>query len=350
MAYHCLWSLGFQDTDTRVLAHSLLGCAVYGAFATKVTIVRSTGLPGLALPVAGGFMFAMLIGAWLTSALWFIDEQRLARRLILLSGIDRVVRAGRLVPRAVLVIMLFVGPQVMAEDKPAEEGGEAAGAAPYADPADSGDRLGAGGDTGGEAASAGEALFTDNCGACHTLSAAGTSGIVGPSLDGTSLDVAVIAAIVRDGRGSMPAFGGELSDGDHFRGRRLRGGARSGRAAGPPRTCGLAGAALAHAPLIRCRVGPRRLALVRGTPAAWRRRGPARPPAAAPRCGGEAAPEAFGSCTALIPFGRRFAPRGPGAGPPLHPWTTSCWSRRCAATAAPYPRCHHPEADRDRRW
>ena len=54
VAYHCLWSLGFQDTDTRVLAHSLLGCAVYGAFAAKVTIVRSKGLPGLALPVAGG--------------------------------------------------------------------------------------------------------------------------------------------------------------------------------------------------------------------------------------------------------------------------------------------------------
>ena len=75
VAYHCLWSLGFQDTDTRVLAHSLLGCAVYGAFAAKVTIVRSRGLPGIALPVAGGLMFAVLIGAWLTSALWFIDER-----------------------------------------------------------------------------------------------------------------------------------------------------------------------------------------------------------------------------------------------------------------------------------
>ena len=55
--------------------HSLLGCAVYGAFAAKVTIVRSRGLPGIALPVAGGIMFAVLIGAWLTSALWFIDER-----------------------------------------------------------------------------------------------------------------------------------------------------------------------------------------------------------------------------------------------------------------------------------
>ena len=74
VAYHCLWSLGFQDTNTRVLVHSLLGCAVYGAFAAKVMIVRSRGLPGLALPLAGGIMFAVLIGTWLTSAYWFIDN------------------------------------------------------------------------------------------------------------------------------------------------------------------------------------------------------------------------------------------------------------------------------------
>src|SRR3954452_13849507 len=52
VAYHCLWSLGFQDTSTRVLVHSLLGCAFYGVFVTKVTIVRSKGLPGIALPLA----------------------------------------------------------------------------------------------------------------------------------------------------------------------------------------------------------------------------------------------------------------------------------------------------------
>jgi hypothetical protein len=75
VAYHCLWSLGFQDTDTRVLAHSLLGCAVYGAFAAKVTVVRSRGLPAAALPIAGGVMFAALVLAWYTSALWFVREQ-----------------------------------------------------------------------------------------------------------------------------------------------------------------------------------------------------------------------------------------------------------------------------------
>src|SRR3954449_8538317 len=45
VAYHCLWSLGFQDTDARVLVHSLFGCLVYGAFAAKVLIVRSPKLP-----------------------------------------------------------------------------------------------------------------------------------------------------------------------------------------------------------------------------------------------------------------------------------------------------------------
>ena len=74
VAYHCLWSLGFQHTSTRVLAHSLLGCAFYGAFVAKVTIVRSKGLPGIALPLAGGAMFAILVFAWETSALWFIGE------------------------------------------------------------------------------------------------------------------------------------------------------------------------------------------------------------------------------------------------------------------------------------
>ena len=75
VAYHCLWSLGFQNTTGRVLAHSILGCAFYGAFAAKVTIVRSRGLPGAALPIAGGLTFAVLVLAWYTSALWFIGEK-----------------------------------------------------------------------------------------------------------------------------------------------------------------------------------------------------------------------------------------------------------------------------------
>ena len=74
VAYHCLYQLAFQDTDTRVLVHSLLGCAFYGAFAAKVVIVRSHSLPGWALPVAGGLVFTILVAVWLTSGLWFISE------------------------------------------------------------------------------------------------------------------------------------------------------------------------------------------------------------------------------------------------------------------------------------
>ena len=74
VAYHCLYQLAFQDTSARVLAHSLLGCAFYGAFAAKVVVVRSHSLPGFALPLAGGLVFTVLVGVWLTSGLWFISE------------------------------------------------------------------------------------------------------------------------------------------------------------------------------------------------------------------------------------------------------------------------------------
>jgi hypothetical protein len=74
VAYHCLYQLAFQHSSARVLAHSLLGCLFYGAFATKVMIVRSRGLPGIVLPIAGGVLFTLLIAVWLTSGLWFISK------------------------------------------------------------------------------------------------------------------------------------------------------------------------------------------------------------------------------------------------------------------------------------
>lgn len=71
VAYHCLWALGFQQTTTRVLLHSILGCAFYGAFVTKMLVLRSARLPGWALPLAGGILTALLVGLWFTSSLWF---------------------------------------------------------------------------------------------------------------------------------------------------------------------------------------------------------------------------------------------------------------------------------------
>jgi Family of unknown function (DUF6529) len=75
VAYQCLWALGFQSTDTRVLVHSLLGCAFYGVFTIKVLAVRVHGLPDATLPLVGGLLFAVLVGLWLTSALWFLTSR-----------------------------------------------------------------------------------------------------------------------------------------------------------------------------------------------------------------------------------------------------------------------------------
>jgi hypothetical protein len=80
VAYHCLWSIGFSADlgVNRVFIHSIAGCLFYGAFAAKVMVVRSKGLPGWALPVVGGLVFTGLVVAWLTSAFWFFDTQGVA--------------------------------------------------------------------------------------------------------------------------------------------------------------------------------------------------------------------------------------------------------------------------------
>jgi hypothetical protein len=74
VAYHCLWSLGFQTTDARVVAHSLLGCTVYGAFVAKVVTVRSRGAASWQFPLFGGLLFTALVGVVLTSAVWYLSE------------------------------------------------------------------------------------------------------------------------------------------------------------------------------------------------------------------------------------------------------------------------------------
>jgi len=76
VVYHCLWSLGFETdaSSTRRFFHSLFGCAFYGAFTVKVLAVRSHRMPGWTLPVVGGLVFTLLVGLWLTSALWFFNH------------------------------------------------------------------------------------------------------------------------------------------------------------------------------------------------------------------------------------------------------------------------------------
>ncbi|WP_442941474.1 DUF6529 family protein [Nocardia sp. NBC_00403] len=74
VAVHCLYAMGFQDYQTRVLLHSLFGCFFYGAFVAKMLLLTRKGLPGWVIPVAGGLTLSGLVGIWLTSALWFFQH------------------------------------------------------------------------------------------------------------------------------------------------------------------------------------------------------------------------------------------------------------------------------------
>jgi cytochrome c553 len=154
VAYHCIFKLGFQHPDNRVLAHSLFGCAVYGGYAAKVTIVRLHRWPRLVLPVAGGLLFSILIGVWYTSALWLYRHTTSAAP---------------------------------------------AYSVPAPIPANA-------------HAAAGKAVFASaGCGACHTLKAAGASGTVGPNLDTLQPAYPQVVQQVTNGSGVMPSFAKKLS-------------------------------------------------------------------------------------------------------------------------------------------
>ncbi len=83
VGYHCLWALGLEvghlpdgeKVSLRTLVHGLLGCAVFGAVVVKVTAVRSRRAPGWFLPVAGGLLFALLMGVLLTSVAWYVTAK-----------------------------------------------------------------------------------------------------------------------------------------------------------------------------------------------------------------------------------------------------------------------------------
>ena len=153
VAYHCIFKLGFRHPDTRVFAHSLLGCAVYGGYAAKVTIVRLRRFPVPVLPIAGGLLFAILIGVWYTSAAWLYTREAPAAPS---------------------------GPVVVAANANA---------------------------------SAGAGVFASGgCGGCHTLKAANATGQVGPDLDDLRPTFAQVQAKVLEGGGVMPSFRGKLSE------------------------------------------------------------------------------------------------------------------------------------------
>ncbi len=74
VAYHCLWSLGFQSYDTRVAVHSVAGCLLYGVFVTKVIGLHSSRMPRWLVPLAGACLLTLVVIVVWTSALWYIRE------------------------------------------------------------------------------------------------------------------------------------------------------------------------------------------------------------------------------------------------------------------------------------
>jgi cytochrome c553 len=156
VAYHCIFKLGFRRADNRVLWHSLLGCGVYGAYASKVTIVRLHRFPKPVLPLAGGFLFAVLIGVWYSSAAWLYRH-------------DSSPAAASYSASA---------PELPANASAARGAGVFANA---------------------------------GCGTCHTLKAAGTNGQAGPNLDVLQPAFEQARIQVEDGGGGMPAYGGKLT-------------------------------------------------------------------------------------------------------------------------------------------
>jgi mono/diheme cytochrome c family protein len=69
-----------------------------------------------------------------------------------------------------------------------------------------------GGGPGGAGGDDPKTMFTGNCGSCHTLEKAGTSGAVGPNLDEAQPSFEDAVTQITNGGGGMPAFGEQLTD------------------------------------------------------------------------------------------------------------------------------------------
>ena len=69
----------------------------------------------------------------------------------------------------------------------------------------------AAGGGGGKQPTSGKDIFVANCGSCHTLADAGTSGTIGPNLDQLKPPFARVQKQVINGGAVMPAFKGTLT-------------------------------------------------------------------------------------------------------------------------------------------
>ena len=121
----------------------------------------------------------------------------------MLRGVDTTLEVIAWSLVVFFVILLFVGPRVVAEDKPEAKAANAAGGKVDQDAGD----VGAGDQAGREATVDGKTVFSDTCGGCHTLSAAGTSGTTGPTnsriTKKTTSDQAMTSSVVSSPRSTV---------------------------------------------------------------------------------------------------------------------------------------------------
>ena len=107
----------------------------------------------------------------------------------MLAAIDRILAPVTWLVAAFAVAVLLIGPQLIGAEKPPPTKQAVAATA-----------------------ASGKDIFTTNCGGCHTLADAGTTGATGPNLDEAQPDAATVKAYVRGGGGGMPAFGDDLTN------------------------------------------------------------------------------------------------------------------------------------------
>ena len=105
------------------------------------------------------------------------------------------------------------GPGEPGEPEPQPEPGEPTETTPTAPEPTTGETETTPPPPGGEGdPAAGKEVFTANCGSCHTLADAGTTGTIGPNLDESQPSVELAVDRVTNGQGVMPSFADTLSE------------------------------------------------------------------------------------------------------------------------------------------
>jgi mono/diheme cytochrome c family protein len=160
--------------------------------------ISNSGKIGLGALAGAFIVFALLASFWFPRR----NPDFPGNRLGLFIGITALLFAATMAGVVVFAKEEEGGQHAEATETHATETGEEPATTEAPPPAAEGD------------AAAGESVFASaGCGACHTLEAAGSSGAVGPNLDQSQPDAELVEDRVRNGSGAMPAFEGQLDDG-----------------------------------------------------------------------------------------------------------------------------------------